>query len=79
MEYLQVGVGAPLKPVLNLANIVARIRRIYLVLNWANFCFANIVRSIRPTAIKLYSGSKKLRSTCSGNIRPIRRTLPLTG
>ena len=28
---------------------------------------------------KLYSGSKKLRSTCSGNIRPIRRTLPLIG
>ena len=28
---------------------------------------------------KLYSGSKKLRSTCSGNIRPIRRSLPLIG
>ena len=28
---------------------------------------------------KLYSGSKKLRSTCSGNVRPIRRSLPLTG
>ena len=27
----------------------------------------------------LYSGSKKLRSTCSGNIRPIRLTLPLIG
>ena len=27
---------------------------------------------------KLYSGSKKLRSACSGNIRPIRRLLPLT-
>ena len=30
MEYLQVGVGAPLKPVLNLANIVASIRHIYM-------------------------------------------------
>jgi len=29
--------------------------------------------------VKLYSGSKKLRSTCSGNIRPIRRSLPLIG
>ena len=29
--------------------------------------------------LKLYSGSKKLRSTCSGNIRPIRRSLPLIG
>ena len=28
---------------------------------------------------KLYSGSEKLRSTCSGNIRPVRRTLPLIG
>ena len=34
---------------------------------------------VRRTATKLYSGSKKLRSTCSGNIRPIRRTLPLIG
>ena len=77
MEYLQAGVGAPLKPVLNWANIAASIRRIYMVLNWANFCFANIVRSIRPAATKLYSWSKKLRSTCSGNIHPLRRTLPL--
>ena len=28
---------------------------------------------------KLYSGSRKLHSTCSGNIRPIRRSLPLSG
>ena len=28
---------------------------------------------------ELYSGSKKLRSACSGNIRPIRRSLPLIG
>ena len=28
---------------------------------------------------KLYSGFKKLRSACSGNIRPIRRSLPLIG
>ena len=39
----------------------------------------NLVGSIRRTATKLYSGSKKLRATCSGNIRPIRRTLPLIG
>ena len=37
------------------------------VLNWANFCFANLVQGIRRTATKLCSGSKKLRSTCSGN------------
>ena len=49
------------------------------IVYWANFCFANLVWSIRRTATKLYSGSKNLRSTCSGNIRPIRRTLPLIG
>ena len=40
---------------------------------------ANLVGSIRRNATKLYSGSKKLCSTCSGNIRPIRQTLPLIG
>ena len=49
------------------------------IVYWANFCFANLVWSIRRTATKLYSGSRKLRSACSGNIRPIRRTLPLIG
>ena len=33
----------------------------------------------RKYSSKLYSGSKKPRSTCSGNIRPIRRSLPLIG
>ena len=28
---------------------------------------------------KLYSGAKKLCSTCSGNIRPIQQSLPLIG
>ena len=50
-----------------------------MVPNWANFCFANLVGSIRRTPTKLYSGSKKLRSTCSGNIRPTGRSLPLIG
>ena len=49
------------------------------VLNWTNFCFANLVRGIHRTATKLYSGSEKIRSTCSGNIRPVWRTLPLIG
>ena len=68
-----------------LANLVRvfgqpeQVRRTWLVLNWANFCFANLSSGIRRTATKLCSGSKKLCSTCSGNIRPIRRTLPLTG
>ena len=60
-------------------NLVGSIRRTFLVLNWANFCFANLVGSIRRTAMKLYSGSKKFHSTCSGNIRPVQWTLPLIG
>ena len=38
----------------------------------------NIVRAIRRTGTKLHSGSEKLRKVCSGNIRPVRRTLSLT-
>ena len=44
-----------------------------------NFCFANLVGSIRWTVMKLYSGSKKLCSTCSANIRPVHQTLPQIG
>ena len=50
-----------------------------IIINWANVRFANLVRVIRRTAMKLYSGSKKLRSSRSGNICPVGRTLPLTG
>ena len=35
--------------------------------------------SAKLYSAKLYSGSKNLRSTCSGNIRPIGRSLPLIG
>ena len=38
--------------------------------------FANLVGSIRRRYIR---GPKKLRSTCSGNIRPTGRSLPLIG
>ena len=41
--------------------------------------FANLFGSIRRIATKLYSGSKKCHSTCSGNIHPIWWTLPLIG
>ena len=49
------------------------------VLYWANICFTNKVWGICQTATKLYSGSKMLRSTCSGNIRPFWWTLVLIG
>ena len=47
-----------------------KVRRTKLVLHWANFCFAILVRDIRRTVTKLCSRSKKLRSSCSGSIRP---------
>ena len=46
------------------------------VLNWRECFFANLVGSIRPSYIR---GPKNLRSTCSGNIRPIGRSLPPIG
>ena len=81
----------PLKPVLNWANVSSRtwsavfgeacwflIGRTFLrEPSWKYS--ANLVGSIRRTATKLYSGYKKARSTCSGNIRPIGRSLPLIG
>ena len=36
------------------------------------------IRGICRTATKLRSGSKTLRSACSGNIRPVRRAWPLS-
>ena len=47
-----------------------KIRRTQFVLNWANSYFTNLLRGFRRTATKLYSGSKTLRSTCSGNCSP---------
>ena len=49
------------------------------ILNWAKFCFVNLVQGIWWTVMKLCLGFKKLCSTCSGNIRPVWQTLPLTG
>ena len=48
-----------------------------LVLNWVNFCFTDLVGSVHWTVMKVYSGYKKLSSTCSGNIHPVWPTLPL--
>ena len=42
-------------------------------------CFANLVWCIWWTATKLYLGSKKLCSTCSGSICPVWQTFTLTG
>ena len=50
-----------------------------MFLNWADFCFANLVWGIWRTATKQCSGFKMLRSAYSGNIRPVGRTLPPIG
>ena len=55
---------------------------VYSELYSAKQMFAQLRTGVKPSwkySSKLYSGSKKLRSTCSGNIRHIRRSLPLTG
>ena len=65
-----------LEPILNWANFcfVQPEKSLvkYLVINWVNFCFVNIDQGICQTATKLCSGCKKLHSTCSGNICPVR-------
>ena len=45
------------------------------VLNWVNVSS----RTWLEVFVEAIFGSKKLRSTCSGDIRHIRRSLPLTG
>ena len=68
------------KPVLNWANISSRT---YLeVFGEASWFLIGPTFLREPSwkySSKLYSGSKNLRSTCSGNIRPIGRSLPLIG
>ena len=51
------------------------------VLNRANFYFMNLLQTVQRTVTRLKkaSGSKKLHSICSGNIRPVWQTLPLIG
>ena len=69
-----------LKPVLNWANVCSRT---WLeVFGEASGFLIGRTFLHEPSwkySSKLYSGSKKLRSTCSGNIRPIGRSLPLIG
>ena len=75
-----------LKPVLNWANVCSQTwLGVFGEPSWfltgRTFASRTWLGSIRRTATKLYSGVQKalLSSTCSGNIRPIRRSLPLTG
>ena len=72
--------GIRLKPVLNWVNVSSRT---YLeVFSEASWFLIGPTFLCEPSwkyLSKLYSGSKKLCSTCSGNIRPIGQSLPLIG
>ena len=68
------------KPVLNWANVSSRTWLV--VFGEASWFLIGPTFLREPSwkySSKLYSGSKNLRSTCSGNIRPNRRSLPLIG
>ena len=69
-----------LKPVLNWANVSSRTYlEVFGEPSWFLIGPTFLREPSWKYSSKLYSESKKLRSTCSGNIRPIRRSLPLTG
>ena len=67
-----------LKPVLNWANVSLRTElEVFGKASWFLIGPTFLREPSWKYLSKLYSGSKKLCSTCSGNIHPIRRTLPL--
>ena len=69
-----------LKPILNWANVCLRTwLEVFGEPSWFLIGQTFLREPSWKYSLKLYSGSKKLRSTCSGNIRPIQRTLPLIG
>ena len=69
-----------IKPVLNWANVCSRTwLEVFGEPSWFLIGRTFLREPSSKYSSKLYSGSKKLRSTCSGNIRPIRRILPLIG
>ena len=69
-----------LKPVLNWANVSSRTQlEVFGEASWFLIGPTFLRKPSWKYSSKLYSGSKNLRSTCSGNIRPIGRSLPLIG
>ena len=69
-----------LKPVLNWANVSSRtLLEVFGEASWFLIGPSFLREPSWKYSSKLYSGSKNLRSTCSGNIRPIGRSLPLIG
>ena len=69
-----------LKPVLNWANVSLRTElEVFGKASWFLIGPTFLREPSWKYLSKLYSGSKKLCSTCSGNIRPNRRSLPLIG
>ena len=69
-----------LMPVLNWANVSSRTYlEVFGEASWLLIGRTFLRETSWKYSSKLCSGSKKLRSTCSGNIRPIGRSLPLIG
>ena len=69
-----------LKPVLKWANVSSRTKlEVFGEASWFLIGPTFLREPSWKYSSKLYSGSKNLRSTCSGNIRPIERPLPLIG
>ena len=69
-----------LKPVLNWANVCSRTYlEVFSEASWFLIGRTFLREPSWKCSSKLYTWSKKLRSACSGNIRRIRRTLPLIG
>ena len=69
-----------LKPILNWVNVSSRTYlEVFSKASWFLIGRTFLHEPSWKYSSKLYSGSKKLRSTCSGNICPIRQSMPLIG
>ena len=77
---LTVQVPGCFKPVINWANVSSRTQlEVFGEASWFLIGPTFLREPSWKYSSKLYSGSKNIRSTCSGNIHPIGRSLPLIG
>ena len=61
-----------LKPILNWANVSLRTQlEVFGEASWFLIGQNFLCEPSWRYSLKLYSGSKELRSTCSGNVRPV--------
>ena len=80
LKSIKISVQGPFKPVLNWASVCSRNQlEVFSEPSWFLIGQTFLHEPSLEYLSKVYLGSQKLHSTCSGNIRPIRRTLPLIG